>query len=250
MDKDAKRKVGPEGEAETPPRLGATTVLDAVGKVARAFGRKAGEAGGRLLDDATERVSASVAATLQPVRDVGRAAEGQRTAVETSVRIALTSTTASVKRAAWGVGLHGANLAGAAATFLLGFPDLRADTIGSKYVAVRREIAEGLARYDQLQAEVAQADRERLAAQALQRLVAWDHPRTQHRRSAWLHVSTGPGRMEAWGMVLRGPHAGRSLASLEPEVLAALWAEAPDAETASALEAWRAIVIQAAGDTR
>lgn len=241
----------PLQESGAPPAP-ASGALSAAARLAREAGRKLGEEGSRLAGKVSEQAAARIAAGLQPVRDLGRTIEGRRIAVGNAVQGAVSGTAAKAKRTALGVGAYGAITAGAAGeaavAVLLSYP-LRIPfeilATGAKFLQARREIAEALAKYDQAAAEAAQAERERLAQEAVARLTAWDHRTTRHHRSPYLHVSVGPGKAEAWGMLLRGPHAGRSLASLAPEILAALWAEVPDQATADALEAWRQVVSRA-----
>lgn len=204
---------------------------------------KAAQVAGKLSEEAALRVAAG----LKPVRELGRAVEGSRIAVETSVQDTAAAAAARVRRSLVAAGLHGANLAGATAETAL---HLLLDPFNllqtrAKYLEVRREIAETLARYDRALEDATRAERERIALAAVERLTRWDHARTLHHRSAYLHVSVGPGMREAWGMVLRGPQAGRSLASVTPEALAEIWAHVPDADTAAALEAWAVAVCGA-----
>lgn len=237
----------PRQKTGSPPAP-ASGALSAAARLAREAGRKLGDEGSRLAGKVSEQAAARIAAGLQPVRDLGRSIEGRRIAVGNAVQGAVSGTAAKTKRAVVGVGVYGAITAGAAgevAVALLIYPLDILET-RAKFLQARREIAEALARYDQAAAEAAQAERERLAQEAVARLTAWDHRTTRHHRSPYLHVSVGPGKAEAWGMLLRGPHAGRSLASLAPEILAELFAQVPDRETADALEAWQQVVSRAA----
>jgi hypothetical protein len=242
MDEDRSRKSARTAAAEA-ERRGRRLVgtIQATAAMARDLGRKAGEAGRGLAGTVSEQAAAGTAAALQPVRDIGRSVEGRRIAFrDAAVGGAVSSVTAGARRTAWGVTLHGANLAGAAGTaaWTMLWNPLDIVGVGEKFLDVRREVAEALAKHDALLAAAAEAERERLAVEAVARLKRWDHPRTRHLASAFVHVSVGPGRTEAWGMVLRGPHAGRSLAAIDRAVLADLIGDLPDEATAQALEAW------------
>lgn len=236
----------PEAEPSSAP---VSAALNATARLAGRVRRKLGDEGSRITQKAAEQTAARVAAGLKPVRELGRSIESRRIAAENAVRGAVAGAAAKAKRAALGVGVYGAITAGAAgeaAVVLLVTHPLDILETGAKFLQARREIAEALARYDQAAAEAAQAERERLALEAVERLTAWDHRTTRHHRSPYLHVSVGPGKAEAWGILLRGPHAGRSLASLAPEILAELCAQVPDQETAAALETWQQVVSRAA----
>lgn len=227
----------------------ASTALSAAARLAKEAGRKLGDQASRLVERVSEQAAARVAASLKPVRDLGRSIEGRRISVENAVHGAVSGTAARAKRGALGVGVYGAITAGAAgeaAVVLLVTDPFDILKTRAKFLEARREIAEALAKYDQAASDAAQAERERLALEAVERLTGWDHRTAMHHRSPYLHVSVGPGKAEAWGMLLRGPHAGRSLASVAPDILAELWAQVPDQETAAALEAWRQAVSSAA----
>lgn len=229
------------GRGRSAPRTLASDALDAATATARKLGTRVEIEATRLLGAASRPVADAVAVGLRPVRDAGRAVEERRISVEQSWRETTSAAVGGVRRAALGVGSHGANVVGAAgtaaATLLL--DPFRLHHVYAKFLTIRRDVAEMLAKYDESVAAMLRADRERLAADAVDRLTRWDHGTAIHHRSAYVHVSVGPGKTEAWGLVLRGPHAGRSLASLSPEVIAGLWADVPDPETTSALTAWR-----------
>ncbi|HEY4252047.1 MAG TPA: hypothetical protein VGM87_12625 [Roseomonas sp.] len=234
-------------KASSPMPVSAT--LNAAVKAGEDLGRKVGAESSRLVEKVSEQAAIRIAASLKPARDLGRSVESRRIAVENAVHNAVSGTAAKAKRAALGVGVYGAIMAGAAgeaAAALLITNPLYILRTGAKFLEVRREIAEALAKYDQAASDAAQVEREHLALEAVERLTRWDHRTTLHHPSSYLHVSVGPGKAEAWGMLLRGPHAGRSLASVTPEVLEALSEHAPDQETASALEAWRQAISSAA----
>jgi hypothetical protein len=235
------------GTARQSGRRLTSAALDAAAGLAGRLGKTVGDEAGRIAGRVVDQAAAQVAAGLQPMRDLGRAVETGRVSVEQGLSSAALTATSRIKRVAVGAGLHGANIAGAAghAAVSVLLESTRLLDTPAKFVEIRREIAEALARYDALLAEAAQAERERMAAEAVARLQRLDHRRTIHHASAYLHVSTGPGRTEAWGMILRGPHAGRSLASLAPEALDELAVQAPDTETAAALAAWRQVVERA-----
>ncbi len=225
-----------------------SSALGAAAKVARELGSTAGDEAARLARTAADASAARVATGLKPVRQLGRSIEGRRIAAENAAHDAASATVGRAKRAVIRASLHGSNVVGAAgatAFALIADPLLLLHT-RAKYLQVRREIADALVRYDEAVADATRAEREHTAAEAVERLKRWDHRTTVHHRSPYLHVSVGQGRAEAWGMLLRGPHAGCSLASVAPDILAELRAHVPDEQTADALEAWQGALLGAA----
>jgi hypothetical protein len=239
----------PKGKADEDAAAQAPGALRTASRAVQDAGRRANETGRALKDSVVEHAAARIAAGLQPVRDIGRAVERQRIAVGNAVGGAASALAARARRTAWGVTLHGANVAaatGAAAWEVLWHDPFGVLDARDKFLEIRKELRDQLARYDAALAEAEQAERERLAVEAVERLKRWDHARTTHVASDFVHVSVGPGPTEAWGMVLRGPHAGRSLAALDRATLVALLEDLPDERTAQALEAWCHVLARAA----